>query len=468
MKLKEILGFKKTVSNCKIKRYIFGIPFVKVKWDTGDMQIFLLGLKILKFKLPYYQDSKNLKELQENDSKYQLNKAVKILNFRNPETKNKKIAIFSVLPPETTGVAHYTYKTHIVEQDKYDIFSDIKTFGDYDYLLDDGRVSNVFPLSFYDKANEKEKYGYRIFVLGNSWHHRMILEEAIKSKGDENRALYLHETLLTGLFKATRFWRIFIKEWYPEYLKDIDTVNSDTYNFAMSNNVFGIRALINLTGIRKIFVNNERAKDLIQAELTPEEYEKLNIEVMFLPVEEIVAEKKDLSKGKYKYVVASFGVPGKSKLSDAIVEAIILLNKKFNNAYKLIICGYEANKIDTKDCDFIEIVDSPETDHLYTLMNSVDLAIQLRPNPHGESSGCVSQLLGLGQNILTSNGFVAKDQEQYCHLVNGVVSVEELAKSIENSVSNKKNYDSMSIIKEYSFRALSEKLYSYLRGNIYD
>jgi len=393
---------------------------------------------------------------------------LKELKLKNNFTeKTRKIAVFTILPPKTSGIASYSFKTHTIEQEKYDIFSDIKNEKDYAELLNNDSVNNIFPLEMYDYANFKENYLSKIFVLGNSEHHKEIFHTAIKTKGEPNRYLYLHETFLFWLLQSFGFNNDeFLKSWYPDLTEKINEGISDFYKFAMKYKMYGIRPIINLTGITNIIVNNERAKELIQLELSEEEYNRLNINILFHPIEEIKAEKLNLKENKYQYVIGSFGVPDDTKLTYDIINTVQELNKD-NAKYKLIIAGYLADSLkELYNYDFIQIIDSPNTQYLYDLMNSVDLAIQLRPNPHGESSGCIAQLLGLGQNILTSKGFVNSIQEELCHIIEGKPDIQELSNKIEYAVQNKKNYDTQVLINKFSFKNLSSIIYKKSLENV--
>lgn len=410
------------------------------------------GRKLLK-KINWHNSAKimanKLKELQTRFSD-------------SEQQKNHKIAVFTILPPMTSGIAPYSYNTHIVEPQKYDIFSNIQNLNNY-IALQKKQTNNVFPIGFYNYADFKEKYKAEIFVFGNSYHHKEILDYAIQTKGkSKNRFMYLHEAFLVFLFlpmfhNDLNQMRSFLITWYPEKQKEISKLANIDIKALLDMHIYGLRPLINLTGIKHIFVNTQKAKQLIEEELTEQELKELTVDMFFLPLYKIKAKKLALRKNRKQKVIGTFGIPTPFKQSDEIYKAVKLLNETGHDI-KLIFAGYNCSNMKNRESeDFVEIYNSPSDDELYALMNSIDLAIQLRQNSLGESSGCISQLLSLGQNILTSEGFVSDDLAQYCHTVPEKIEVKELSTKILKALTKPK-YNLRKLIAQYSYQKLSQQL----------
>ena len=392
----------------------------------------------------------------------------KLRELKRQEHKSNKVAVLSILPPDESGIAGYSYRTHTLEPEKYDIFANIKTDSDYFDLTSNGKVKNIFPLDLYDYANFKEKYSAKIIVLGNSEHHINTLKKALETKGEENRFLYLHEAMILNLFfcyfdKNFEDVKNFLKKWYD--IPETDGYHK-LYIWLKEHYRFGIRPLINLTGIKNIIVNNEKAKELILKELSESEKQDVNIKVMFLPIEKTEAEKLNLSENG-QYVIGTFGLPHEAKGSEIIINAIKFLNEKEPNKYKLIVAGYEAENFCKKyPSDYTEVYDAPDDKTLFSLMTSVDLAVQLRKHPHGESSGCIAQLMGMGQKIITTEGFIDNELGKYIvSTVQSRVPYEQLANVIEKGVKSDFQYDKNYLTEKYSFKNLSKELYNYCINN---
>lgn len=374
--------------------------------------------------------------------------------------KPHRIAVFSTLPPDQSGIAGYTYKLHSTHPDKYDLFGNIRTLSDYDDLLKND-VLNVFPYSMYEYIKTKHDYIGKIFVFGNSPHHGIALEEAMKTFGEKKRFAYLHEAFIVGTF-LSKFPELkeFLKKWYPFISKDLNSRN--IYEIMRKNGLCGIRPLIEMTGIRNFIVNNETAKSMITEEIEKLNLGKCNIHVFFHPVPDLSNINKDtsLNFGNTDFVIGSFGIPGSTKRIDDIIRAVNELNKD-NHKIKLLLAGYNAksnaNTLRVNLSNTV-IIDNPTDDELLKLMKSVDLAIQLRKDPHGESSGCIAQLLGMGQNLITQYGFVPHDFENYCTLISASSSVQEIKSAILSAIYNKKQKAPKSLIKQYSFDELAIKI----------
>lgn len=421
-------------------------------WERTS-NIILDKLYDLSLKQRFYYITKIIKKLDNFLCNIRLMNTyvIKLLNGN----KSKKVALFSILPPQKSGIAEYSYKTFTSDTKLYDIFSDIngKELETY------AKSSNIFPLLL------KRVFSYkaRVFVLGNSEHHVKILKHAIKTNGEGGRILYLHESYLIDLFywyyrQNTVLLKSKLIKNYAQHQKLIEK-SKDLYADFITHKIYGIKLLIKLTGITNFIVNNDRAKEMIFEELSPELKKLVCVNVGFLPVVNLINVKKENIDSSVDFVIGSFGKPQKQKSTDIIINATKILCER-GIKIKLLLAGYGVNSyLKDKKYNFIIPIDSPNEDDLYSLMKSVDLAIQLRPHPHGESSGCISQLFGMSQNIITTKGFVSKEFEKYCCIIDSEQTPESLANHILNRLHTKVNYLGQELSNTYSFCALAQKIY---------
>jgi glycosyltransferase involved in cell wall biosynthesis len=105
-------------------------------------------------------------------------------------------------------------------------------------------------------------------------------------------------------------------------------------------------------------------------------------------------------------VVGSFGVPGPSKLTHVIIDAVERLHRK-GLKVRLIIAGFSAKRYAEAMQDQarglnISVFDGPTDVQLATAMAAVDIAVQLRAINLGESSGVVPQLLAMSKRVIVS------------------------------------------------------------------
>ena len=335
-------------------------------------------------------------------------------------------------------------------------------------------VTNVIPYSSYPYMHLTTQYDAKIFVIGNSEHHNTSLQEAIKSKGEDHRLLYLHEGfILFAFYPMLNFDLEKIKEfiicWYPHLFEDVHKISSfeEIYGLLRKHHIGGVRPLLELTGIDHIVVNNEKAKELIEAELTWKNRQNVRIDVLFHPIPNLATvEPINLKRAHKEYIIGSFGMPSITKCTDKLILAVQELNRR-GYCIKLLLAGYKAdqwlkdNRYNAKDLN-IETIENPNDEMLLALMKSVDLAVQLRLSPHGESSGCVAQLLGMNQKILTNKGFVSSEVEEYCTLVPEDCTIEELKQGILSALSRPLSKNELA--NKYSYANLSDKLYKLAIG----
>lgn len=397
-----------------------------------------------------------------------LNKLFELKQEYEKKNLPERIAVFC---PGELAIAEYTVRKHSTMPQTYDIISDIQTLEQFNHLISliKEPVKNLIPYANYQDSKYFSNHIAKIFVLGNSPHHMMSFNEAIKTAGEKNRYLYLHEPILAGPFLAMlnndiNKLKEFIVDWYPWLKNKVNEVEfTDVNAFMIDNNIFFIRPLLNLTKINKIIALNEKCKNLILKELTPLEASKINIDVSFLPIEKFEGiERINIQKNEKEYIIGCFGIASKFKSTEKVIQAVNILNKQNFNV-KLILVGPNIsdylNFYPEEDKKHILIYNNPDNKTWLELMNSVDLALQLRPNANTDSSGCVSELIGLNKRFITTTSFVVDDFKAICDFVDSDITSEELAKAIktnlENLHDNKINDD---IFLKYSFKACAEKI----------
>lgn len=358
----------------------------------------------------------------------------------NPENK---IAVFSTLPPDESGIALYTLRTHATVPEKYDLIGDICRESDYTNLKSAVPDIGIFPYTFYLSQSDR-KYLAKLFVIGNSFHNTPALRHAIATRGEKNRFLYLHEAMIHGAY-GKQLWK-----------------QACTIPYCGELNL-GVNALVEMSGIYHIFVNNDLARELILKNLTPENRERVTIDILFLPIDNLhdVA-KGTLTKNNQTVIIGSFGIPNESKQTYEIIRVIQHIRETKNIDVRLCLAGYNATKWLNARFEivpeFIDVYDSPGDTELVKIMRSVDCAVQLRRNPSGETSGCIMQLLGMGQNIITTSGFVPREFEQYCTTVPSDVSSEKLAETILDCIKEPKIVPD-NLPERYSFKNLGTIFY---------
>jgi len=380
------------------------------------------------------------------------------------------IAVFGVLPPEKSGIAIYNAKTFSISDD-FHVFSRFFSLNDYEIAKESVKENyndNFFPIDFYSTAKTIFCYSKIIYVLGNSFHNVSYLDAAIKNQDKENSYLYCHEVFFHDLLRSFLDFPVYKKvlcNAYPELAHEISNYNIESIE-NIRNLCNGIRVILLLTGISNVIVNNNIAKEKLLDDIKGTIFENnVKANVLFLPIskEKInILKDPDLSN-ILGIKIGVFGIcDNKYKSTDVIFNAIILLNEKYNIKSKCILAGFGVDSyvktiINESNKNYLFWYSDITDEQIISLMDQIDIAIQLRNYPHGETSAVVCQLLGLNKNIIVSEKFIGSTLEKYCTVVKRLISTEELAETIYKMLNETpKNIDSSKLIEEMSFEKLAD------------
>jgi molybdopterin converting factor small subunit len=382
------------------------------------------------------------------------------------------IAIFGVLPPEKSGIAIYNAKVFGISDD-FHVFSKFMSSDNYETAkesIKEAYSDNFFPINLYSTAKIMFNYSKNIFVLGNSFHNIPYLDTAIKEQDKKNSYLYCHEVFFHDLLLSYLGFQIYKKvlcNAYPELAQEINNYNVETVE-KIKGLCYGIRAIILLTEISNIIVNNSIAKEKLFEEIKGTIYENsIDIITLFHPISDlkinVYGEPKLSDTNEIK--IGTFGIcNNKYKSTDIIIDAVIYLNTKYKIKAKCILAGYEIdyyikNFVSESQLNYVLGFSDISDEQIVSLMSQVDIAIQMRNYPHGETSGVICQLLGLNKNIIVSEKFIDSNLEKYCTIVKRFVSAEELAETIYKIINKKKEIiDSSRLIEEMSFEKLADAI----------
>ena len=102
--------------------------------------------------------------------------------------------------------------------------------------------------------------------------------------------------------------------------------------------------------------------------------------------------------------VGTFGTGGDSKRLEVVAKALALISR--TRPVRLSVAGWAAARhcraTGIASLPFVEVHDGVDEPQLDALMRGVDVAVQLRVPTHGESSGAVARLLGLGRQVVVT------------------------------------------------------------------
>jgi len=318
-----------------------------------------------------------------------------------PAAPTGEIAVVGTLPPARTAIAPYTLaylQSPLWRTDFFEANPGPAFVADHDLLPG----NRVLPAEILAPVLARGRHDTVIFVLGNSAHHVKVLQAAISTRlGCRQRRLaYLHEANLAYLLRAflgPRFYRL-----PPASRADGATPWIRRALQAAPETGSGLRFLAETAGFDGLIVNSHACRDLIRAALGPAA-DRWTIDVAFHPV--VPASAPDRSPATGPLHVGTFGTGGDGKRLDLVARGLDILAR--TRPVRFTVAGWAAARhcqaVGIAALPFVEIHDAIDDARLEELMRSVDVAVQLRTPTHGESSGAVARLLGLGKQVVVTD-----------------------------------------------------------------
>lgn len=307
------------------------------------------------------------------------------------------LAVVSILPPEKSGIAHFTFEAFSAAGYPVDFYSPRLNLASYLALCArlevEGKRHRVFPLDLLSYGLSTLRYSACVFVLGNS-EHNLPVYQAFKQLGRlaKHPIIHLHDPCLWNLVTA-----------YKPSDSIEDVMRASYSDIPLSRGLIGIQEALDLgaLGTRclldgpkrpEIIVNSAAARQLLERELPG-----APVRTVFHPIftmSNYVRPVKGDKQGSLS--IGAFGIPGPEKCTDLVLEAFREVRAILPEA-KLILAGYGAPAyVRTRNIGPEQGVFASEpedTDSLVEIMASCDVAIQLRRRNLGESSGIMAQLM---------------------------------------------------------------------------
>lgn len=339
-------------------------------------------------------------------------------------TAQPELAFITNLPPDDTGIACCSYHSWLGGTDKVDLFcpaSDTDWFIRHSMAFHqaapDGRL-RLLDVSTLLTANQIHNYKYIVIALGNSDHNLYIhtaLRKIAASRMSDRCFAYIHDPYILnfvhkGLSSSQEQLVAYIKKIYKV---DLAGVSANETAWAVHaelarRRILGLRYLREF-GIRRFLVNSQAAERLVEADLAGTDCRIGRVfHPVFLPegAEPPADGRRTARAGGPDLIVGTFGVPSGAKRMQQVIEAVRILNAG-SHKVRLVVAGYGVDKfIDAFPDIFagLDVIhhDGPTDAELINSMAGVDVAVQLRAQNTGESSGVVAQLLMLGRPVVVS------------------------------------------------------------------
>lgn len=326
-----------------------------------------------------------------------------------PPLHEGALALVSVLPPERTGVAHFSLEAFSAAEFPVDFYC--PHLGLSEYLMLSARMASkgarhrILPLALLPYGLSTTHYAACVFVLGNSDHH-LPTYRALKLWGRMGTPsiVHLHDPCLWNLVSSSRPGESIADILRPSYPSVVPPRGVVAPQEATRLGALGSRVLLASIGLRGIIVNSQAAREILATEL-PE----MPVRTVFHPIFEQTSPSPSgqisrRTPGALR--IGSFGLAGSEKCTETVLAAFAELRKR-NPGAELILAGYGAPvhaRTSSLGPEQGVFASEPATaEELIELMASCDVAIQLRRRNLGESSGIMAQLMRAGTPVVATD-----------------------------------------------------------------
>lgn len=330
-----------------------------------------------------------------------------------------RLAVVTCLPPDESGIANFSMR-HLAEfPEPVSIFSQVRDVSRHLYnatLLHNrsGGNAQLYPMGSLLAKDATSNFDKIVVVIGNSEHNLEAFRQLEHLSGigrGKSICCYLHDPCCLNIVQVGKAlsndqMTAFVQEIYSDRALTPHAGPSWALHAnLLKQGVLGVRAIYD-AGAHEFIVNSHFAAELVKKDLGPERAANCVINVAFHPVlMENLAENSQPRQEDIR-TIGSFGAPSEAKATEVIVRAVSLLNERGVRT-NLLLAGYGARRyayaqFGTTLPNWLS-VDEPQTEReLQLAMLKCDLAIQLRKESLGESSGVVPTLIGLGKTTIVS------------------------------------------------------------------
>ena len=352
---------------------------------------------------------------------------------------------------DSGAVAEYAVRTYSELDGKFDIYVYTTNKQNIENLKNKSVSNNQSILPIYDGnwIQDLPSETPKLFTIGDSCDYKNIYDLAKKTKGIPNRWFILPDARVFGAI-TKKMSQEDIKNLVKKYYSDIVNLNdTNVIDCIVDNKLVFLKHIVEETGISNIIVYGDKAKETILNDMQRNKLD-INLKVVEQAYERINNKQKSnlVMKQNNEYLIGTFGIPDNVyKRTNIIIQAFdILMREHF--PVKLLFVGpkiYEYIKKEKVVNSNIVIIENPDYDEWLRLMNTVDLAIQLRERAFAHTSGCLFELIGLEKRCIVTKGMISSSWHKLCCFVQEGISAELLAQNIKEKLLENNDIDTLSL-----------------------
>lgn len=354
----------------------------------------------------------------------------------------RKIAMFSPLPPQQSGIADYTYDIISILNKNYviDMYVDSE--------VDELGLDNVTVYNHHEFKRKHKEYDRIVYQMGNSLYHRYMHPYVKKYPG----IVVLHDYNMRGVVEAMYVYEKLQQNKMSEVLRE-EGYSEEEIQYYMNH--LGQEELVKYE--INSFIINYATKVIVHSEYAKRKLLQKNIAraVSVIPLYSHVEEKlRDVQNDDV--IFAAFGHVHATKRVEPIIKAFYKIYKQ-NNKSKLLFVGKLDESLEEKyeklivslgleDC--VTVTGYTTLEEFTNYMDIADVCLNLRYPYNGESSASLMRLLGKGKCVIVNRiGSFAEVPEDACLMIDNVADMTEQQEVEEIYEAMKKGLDASFRIK---------------------
>ena len=359
----------------------------------------------------------------------------------------KKLAYFSPLPPQKSGISEYSKELLPYLSDYYDITLIVEQ-KECENLYKDIKFEIQSPNWYKENKNIFDRV---LFHFGNSTLH-LYMMEAIKEK---NAVVVLHDFFLSAVYaheelnsNKNNFWsnELYNSHGYKALQKrfseqtDENTLLEFPCNFDILKNATGV------------IVHSSYSKKLFE-----DFYEKSNRQIWtHIPLlREEVSKNIEIFKQKDDFIISSFGFLDNSKQNHILLEAFISSKLSKIKECKLIFVGESSNPQYLKELkvkikkhsleDRVTITGWTDNQTFSNYLATTNIAVQLRTKSRGETSAAVLDCMNYEiPTITNANGSFGELDKNSVFMLEDNYTLKDLEIALETLYYDKNQRENLS------------------------
>ena len=305
-----------------------------------------------------------------------------------------RLAWFSPLPPQRSGIADYSAELlpHLAEHLDLELFVD-------EGVKVDPEIRSRFPVHG-DRAfpGMRDRFDAVFYHLGNNVdYHARIWQTAVRFPG----IVVLHEAMLHHLVRGMTLSRGDVEGYVEEMRyaygrtgqalarRSVDTgIPLDVWSYPLFERV--------VDSSLGLIVHNEFTRQRVLAS-------RPLARISLIPHHLSLGEISPVDREADAFVVASFGFITPAKRLEVSLRAFERLRAERPDAVYLLVGECSPHYDLPRLPEGVKLIGHTELDEFLRYMQIADVAVNLRYPTSGETSGTLIRLLGLGKPVIVSN-----------------------------------------------------------------